>query len=310
MLRAWRRWRIPPGISHSNPFSLLRELSHFRFMAVTQFQLLWRIEGAVGIRSPFSQWIAKSSTLTSLKWSTSRSAKFCDAFFTPFCSIEHLDWCDLTKSTLKSSSRPLTYNVAIRWWRRRWRRRSIISWHPLKSTRAKRLGYVFHSMKHEARMWRGSVRSNDITGSSGVFSLTSSLRLLLRPKSPFDQVIISESWDWLSRAEATTEERQRRHAALEAALREVITQVLLIVNEKKDHIPPVSQPDLVVSFPFEISIPSSGDSSFGMDMFKRMLQSGPPTMLNWIFPCTLLNPFLAPVYKDTVRRSVDRSHLM
>lgn len=80
--------------------------------------------------------------------------------------------------------------------------------------------------------------------------------------------------------EATTEERQRRHAALEAALREVITQVLSIVNEKKDHIPPVNQPDLVVSFPFEISIPSSGDSSFGMDMFKRMLQSGPPTMLN------------------------------
>lgn len=26
---------------------------------------------------------------------------------------------------------------------------------------------------------------------------------------------------------------------------------------------------------------SSSDSSFGMDMFKRMLQTGPPTMLNW-----------------------------
>jgi hypothetical protein len=51
------------------------------------------------------------------------------------------------------------------------------------------------------------------------------------------------------------DERQRRHARLEAALREVITQVLLIVNEKKDHIPPVQQPDVVISFPFEISIP-------------------------------------------------------
>lgn len=51
------------------------------------------------------------------------------------------------------------------------------------------------------------------------------------------------------------DERQRRHATLEAALREVITQVLLIVNEKKDHIPPVQQPDVVISFPFEISIP-------------------------------------------------------
>lgn len=51
------------------------------------------------------------------------------------------------------------------------------------------------------------------------------------------------------------DERQRRHTKLEAALREVITQVLLIVNEKKDHIPPVLQPDVVISFPYEISIP-------------------------------------------------------
>ena len=56
-------------------------------------------------------------------------------------------------------------------------------------------------------------------------------------------------------AETVMDERQRRHAALEAALREVITQILLIVNEKKDHIPPVLQPDVVISFPFEISIP-------------------------------------------------------
>ncbi|KAG0606675.1 hypothetical protein M758_9G159600 [Ceratodon purpureus] len=80
--------------------------------------------------------------------------------------------------------------------------------------------------------------------------------------------------------ELMRDEQQRRHATLEAALREVITQVLLIVNEKKDHIPPVQQPDVVISFPFEISIPSSSDSSFGMDVFKRLLQTGPPTMLN------------------------------
>lgn len=125
-----------------------------------------------------------------------------------------LDWISSSDHRLRR------YNVEIRWWRRRWRRRSIISWHPLKSIRAKKLGwaqsknlfssslllrctfffsqfrdfdrYVFHSMKHEARMWRGSVRSNDITGSSGVFSSTSSLRLLLKPRSPFDQVIVSE----------------------------------------------------------------------------------------------------------------------
>jgi hypothetical protein len=60
----------------------------------------------------------------------------------------------------------------------------------------------------------------------------------------------------LPQTETMMDERQRRHATLEAALREVITQVLVIVNEKKDHIPPVLlQPDVVTSFPFEISIP-------------------------------------------------------
>lgn len=103
------------------------------------------------------------------------------------------------------------------------------------------------------------------------------IQLHVVPPAPLQAKNFSRSRDT---GETTTDERQRRHAALEAALREVITQVLLIVNEKKDHIPPVLQPDLVISFPFEISIPSSSDSSFGMDMFKRMLQTGPPTMLN------------------------------
>lgn len=56
-------------------------------------------------------------------------------------------------------------------------------------------------------------------------------------------------------AEPMMDERQRRHAALETALREVINQILQHVNEKKDHIPPVLHPDVVVSFPFEIAIP-------------------------------------------------------
>jgi hypothetical protein len=55
--------------------------------------------------------------------------------------------------------------------------------------------------------------------------------------------------------EPMMDERQRRHAALETALREVINQILQHVNEKKDHIPPVLHPDVVVSFPFEIAIP-------------------------------------------------------
>eukprot|EP00850_Spirogloea_muscicola_P013744 SM000095S24958 [mRNA] locus=s95:153651:154495:- [translate_table: standard] len=75
------------------------------------------------------------------------------------------------------------------------------------------------------------------------------------------------------------EERTRRHAALEAAIRETILQILQIIDEKKEHIPPVLSSE-VACFPYEITIPSASDSAFGMDMFKRMLQTNPPTMLS------------------------------
>ncbi|KAK3003823.1 hypothetical protein RJ639_018102, partial [Escallonia herrerae] len=75
------------------------------------------------------------------------------------------------------------------------------------------------------------------------------------------------------------EERSIRRAALETSLREVLFQIIKFVNEKKDHVPPI--PNLEgVSFPYEITISSSSDSAFGMDMFKRMLQTGHPTMLS------------------------------
>ncbi|XP_052195920.1 autophagy-related protein 101 isoform X3 [Diospyros lotus] len=75
------------------------------------------------------------------------------------------------------------------------------------------------------------------------------------------------------------EERSHRRAALEASLREVLFQIIKFVNERKDHVPPI--PNLEgVSFPYEITISSSSDSAFGIDMFKRMLQTGHPTMLS------------------------------
>ncbi|XP_015890077.1 autophagy-related protein 101 isoform X2 [Ziziphus jujuba] len=79
----------------------------------------------------------------------------------------------------------------------------------------------------------------------------------------------------------TLEERSVRRAALEASLREVLFQIIKFVNEKKDHVPPIPNREGVVSFPYEITIPSSSDSAFGMDMFKRMLHhSGNPGMLS------------------------------
>eukprot|EP00252_Welwitschia_mirabilis_P012443 TRINITY_DN27508_c0_g1_i2.p1 TRINITY_DN27508_c0_g1~~TRINITY_DN27508_c0_g1_i2.p1 ORF type:complete len:216 (-),score=42.98 TRINITY_DN27508_c0_g1_i2:30-677(-) len=76
------------------------------------------------------------------------------------------------------------------------------------------------------------------------------------------------------------EERISHCANLEAALRGVLLQIIQLVNEKKDHIPPVLDANVIMSFPYEITIPSTSDSSFGMDMFKRMLQTGTPGMLS------------------------------
>lgn len=83
----------------------------------------------------------------------------------------------------------------------------------------------------------------------------------------------------LDSADTAMEEKTKQDVALETALREVLFQILQLVNDKKDHIPPVLN-SLTVSFPYEISIPSNSDSSFGKDMLKRMLQTGPPTMLS------------------------------
>ncbi|KAK7268697.1 hypothetical protein RIF29_21403 [Crotalaria pallida] len=80
--------------------------------------------------------------------------------------------------------------------------------------------------------------------------------------------------------EGGLEDRNARSAALEASLREVLFQIIKFVNEKKDHVPPIPNLEGPVSFPYEITIPSSSDSAFGMDMIKRMLQTGHPTMLS------------------------------
>ncbi|XP_065875426.1 autophagy-related protein 101 isoform X1 [Euphorbia lathyris] len=82
----------------------------------------------------------------------------------------------------------------------------------------------------------------------------------------------------LDPGESATEERSVRRATLEASLREVLFQIIKFVNEKKDHVPPIAEG--VIYFPYEVTIPSSSDSAFGMDMIKRMLQTGHPTMLS------------------------------
>ncbi|CAM8941024.1 hypothetical protein QQ045_013731 [Rhodiola kirilowii] len=79
--------------------------------------------------------------------------------------------------------------------------------------------------------------------------------------------------------ETAYEDISARRAALETSVREVLFQIIKFVNEKKDHVPSIPNRE-GISFPYEITIPSSSDSAFGMDIFKRMLQTGHPTMLS------------------------------
>ncbi|CAI5504973.1 unnamed protein product [Closterium sp. Naga37s-1] len=73
------------------------------------------------------------------------------------------------------------------------------------------------------------------------------------------------------------QQQQQRSMQLEASVREALLSILTMANEKRDHLPPVLTSSLV-SFPFEISVPSMSDS-FGMDVLKRMLQTAPHHVL-------------------------------
>ncbi|KAL9269320.1 Autophagy-related protein [Drosera capensis] len=98
------------------------------------------------------------------------------------------------------------------------------------------------------------------------------LNVVQRPKS---QSVKSH----LSKVVDPGEESTRR-AAVEGSLRDVLFHIIRFVNEKKDHIPPIPNRE-VISFPYDITIPSSSDNTFGMDMLKRMLQtSGHPSMIS------------------------------
>jgi len=67
-------------------------------------------------------------------------------------------------------------------------------------------------------------------------------------------------------------------AELEARLNEVLMHIVRVVNDKKEHIPPVVSKS-TESFPFEISVPNENDASFGFTMIRKMLQSTPPSLV-------------------------------
>jgi len=60
----------------------------------------------------------------------------------------------------------------------------------------------------------------------------------------------------------------------------VLDRVAQVVNDRKDHIPPVMNSD-VVTFPYDISIAGADDSKFGLGQLKKFLvETAPPRMLN------------------------------
>jgi hypothetical protein len=71
-----------------------------------------------------------------------------------------------------------------------------------------------------------------------------------------------------------------RQAQRQAQLEGLLTEVIMHVNEKRAHIPPVvsSSP---CSFPFDIEIKGGSRLSLGLDAMKRMLlHTSPPAVLS------------------------------
>lgn len=76
-----------------------------------------------------------------------------------------------------------------------------------------------------------------------------------------------------------TNSRSVRQAQRQAQLESLLTEVIMHVNEKRAHIPPVvsSSP---CSFPFDIEIEGGSRLSLGLDAMKRMLlHTSPPAVL-------------------------------
>lgn len=77
--------------------------------------------------------------------------------------------------------------------------------------------------------------------------------------------------------------RTKRKQALQQQIKSCLVQIITVVNEKRDHIPPVVSGN-ALTFPFEVTIEESTSESssiFAADLIKRMLSSTqPPSVLH------------------------------
>ncbi|XP_078179971.1 autophagy-related protein 101-like [Carex rostrata] len=78
--------------------------------------------------------------------------------------------------------------------------------------------------------------------------------------------------------EFSLEEKKLHRSALEASIRENLLRIIKFANEKMDHLPHIPPNFEGISYPYEIAILSSAESS--LDILKRMLQTGHQTTLS------------------------------
>jgi len=74
-------------------------------------------------------------------------------------------------------------------------------------------------------------------------------------------------------------EQPDQHEVLANRLRKRLFYILQIVNEKKNHIPPLKTNELT-PFPYEITFPSTTESWGGVDMVWNILKTSPQPLLS------------------------------
>lgn len=79
---------------------------------------------------------------------------------------------------------------------------------------------------------------------------------------------------------AVSNVKLQRQAKLQSAIEEMLMLIVRTVNDRKDHIPPVTSSSLV-TYPFDVHMDVGSSRFLPLNTMKRMLlQATPPTMLN------------------------------
>ncbi|KAL6053559.1 Autophagy-related protein 101 [Balamuthia mandrillaris] len=94
----------------------------------------------------------------------------------------------------------------------------------------------------------------------------------------YEEKVCFEQWIFTFQLtnEPETGDPQERRDRLSSRLRKRVMTIIQIVNEKKNHIPPLKTNDLT-PFPYQVSFPSASES-WGVDMVWNMLKTPQPLL--------------------------------